>query len=38
LGEHSLQLLRSLGYDAATIAMLCADGVVATPAGPELTS
>ena len=30
LGEHSLELLRSLGYDAARIAALCADGVVGT--------
>ena len=39
LGEHSLALLRSLGYDAAQVALLLADGVVATPSsgkpGPE---
>jgi crotonobetainyl-CoA:carnitine CoA-transferase CaiB-like acyl-CoA transferase len=38
LGEHSRELLRSLGYADATIAALCADGVVGTPAAPELTS
>jgi crotonobetainyl-CoA:carnitine CoA-transferase CaiB-like acyl-CoA transferase len=32
LGEHSLELLRELGYDDAAIAALCADGVVGTPA------
>jgi hypothetical protein len=31
-------LLRSLGYADAAIAALCADGVVGTPAAPELTS
>ncbi len=38
LGEHSRELLQSLGYDAASIAALCADGVVGTPAAPDLTS
>jgi len=28
LGEHSVELLRGLGYDDAAIAALCADGVV----------
>jgi len=28
LGEHGLELLHGLGYDDATIAALCADGVV----------
>ncbi len=31
LGEHSLALLRGLGYDAAHVAQLLADGVVAAP-------
>jgi crotonobetainyl-CoA:carnitine CoA-transferase CaiB-like acyl-CoA transferase len=38
LGEHSRDLLLSLGYDASSIAALCADGVVGTPAAPDLTS
>ncbi len=32
LGQHSLALLQSLGYDASEIAKLQADGVVAAPA------
>ena len=32
LGEHSEELLRELGYSAATIGELLADGVTRTPA------
>ena len=33
LGEHSLELLRGLGYDSDAIAALCADGVVGAARG-----
>jgi crotonobetainyl-CoA:carnitine CoA-transferase CaiB-like acyl-CoA transferase len=38
LGEHSLELLRCLGYGDETITALCAHGVVGTPAAQGLTS
>lgn len=34
LGEHGAELLRELGFDAAQIAQLTADGAVATPSAP----
>ena len=34
LGQHSRELLQSLGYDAAQIAQLCAEGVIGAPPEP----
>ena len=33
LGADTLELLQSVGYDAATITRLCEEGIVGMPAG-----